>query len=463
MRLPRNGGLAAAYRWATDSLLWQSETNGTHVERVLAFDDVQGSLAYIDKRGAPGRLELRVRATEAATPAPLTSLASADGWAIFGLTTRHEVSRLTPSGAWTFHPDPAPDALIPVTDGSLVLASASGKRTRLARLRPPDARVLDTVSVPHAELVVSTEIGDRVYFLGDSGLAGVRVRDFSRTATVRLPDRAIDAVATPSGDRVYVALRGRKSVLVIDRYTESIEETIALAAAPTALRMDADGRYVLVRESAGDTVSVISVGTASVVARVSTTWRNDLPLTGPDGTLALVQGTDVLIVEAGTQQVRIRFPGGAADVWSLIRWNGFRPRAHGLDEPVSFAADSDSSGSARSADTSAVAIAPPGAAVDLTKVPVPEPAEPTAARDRRPVQGVKQIFTLSFATLLSEERADQMAKTIRLDGKPARVVPSSRDGTAMFRVVFGPFESREEADRAGRRSGLPYWVLEGAP
>jgi cell division septation protein DedD len=65
--------------------------------------------------------------------------------------------------------------------------------------------------------------------------------------------------------------------------------------------------------------------------------------------------------------------------------------------------------------------------------------------------------------MLSEDRANTLAAAIKVDGKPVRVVPSTREGTAVFRVVFGPFDSREEAERTGRRTGLPFWVYEGAP
>jgi cell division septation protein DedD len=70
---------------------------------------------------------------------------------------------------------------------------------------------------------------------------------------------------------------------------------------------------------------------------------------------------------------------------------------------------------------------------------------------------------LSFAALLSEDRANTMAAAIKVDGHPVRVVPGVREGTPIYRIVYGPFPTRDDADRAGRRSGLPYWVYEGAP
>jgi cell division protein FtsN len=33
----------------------------------------------------------------------------------------------------------------------------------------------------------------------------------------------------------------------------------------------------------------------------------------------------------------------------------------------------------------------------------------------------------------------------------------------IYRVVIGPFSTREEAERIARTSGKSYWVYEGAP
>ena len=50
-----------------------------------------------------------------------------------------------------------------------------------------------------------------------------------------------------------------------------------------------------------------------------------------------------------------------------------------------------------------------------------------------------------------------------MDGHPVRVVPGVSDRTPIYRVVYGPFDTKDDAERAGKRTGLPYWVYEGAP
>src|ERR1019366_8488835 len=59
------------------------------------------------------------------------------------------------------------------------------------------------------------------------------------------------------------------------------------------------------------------------------------------------QDNDVVIVDAESHRERTRFLAGATDMWTLIRWNGFRPRARGLDVPVSFGSDPDAPAAAR--------------------------------------------------------------------------------------------------------------------
>jgi cell division protein FtsN len=66
--------------------------------------------------------------------------------------------------------------------------------------------------------------------------------------------------------------------------------------------------------------------------------------------------------------------------------------------------------------------------------------------------------------LLSEQRARELASQIRVAGQSPRVIASPRDGATVYRVVMGPFPTREEADRAARESKQQsYWIYEGAP
>jgi hypothetical protein len=83
LRIPRSGGAVRAYRYPQlDSAIWTSATNAAAPGRVLAFDADAGSLAYVDKNGFPGRIDLRSGNVGAATRVKLTSVSSSDGWSI---------------------------------------------------------------------------------------------------------------------------------------------------------------------------------------------------------------------------------------------------------------------------------------------------------------------------------------------------------------------------------------------
>ena len=456
VRLPRSGGAARAYRWGRDSILWTSSQPVPAVDRLLAFDDEQGTLAFVDAKGVPGRLELRLGVATPDAPAGLTSLVSADGWAVFGITGRREVQRLTPSGNWLYGSALVPRILLPQPDGSLVLLNDIGDRSVLRRLHPPEARVTDTASVPQVAFAVNTALGDRIYFATDSGLASVRVRDLARMKTVSLAGPAVSAAPTPSGDRIFVAIAGESSIAVIDRYEERVVRTIAIGAATAALRMDPDGRYLLAERDGRDSAAVVSVAESRVVRVIATKWRADLPLVAPDGAVLTLDSTDAVHVDPATGKVRHRYVGGATDLWALIRWNGFRPRAKGLDVPVNFDADSTDTTRTALPDSAAGPVPAPRAAA--APAPAPAGGAPPSESPKKPA-----AWTLSFAAMLDEQRAKSLATTIRVDGKAVRLTKGDRDGVPIWRIVFGPFATRDEAERAGRRTGLPYWVYEDVP
>ena len=101
-----------------------------------------------------------------------------------------------------------------------------------------------------------------------------------------------------------------------------------------------------------------------------------------------------------------------------------------------------------------------GAIVPTVPAPAPDSAPPAAPV---PAPAIVSGYTLSFAALADEPRARALAAQINIDGERARVVASSVAGTPVYRVVMGPFRSREDAEKRGRAAGRDYWVYSGAP
>jgi cell division septation protein DedD len=65
--------------------------------------------------------------------------------------------------------------------------------------------------------------------------------------------------------------------------------------------------------------------------------------------------------------------------------------------------------------------------------------------------------------MLTEEKAQQLASTIKVGGNSAHIVTTNTAGSPIFRVVMGPFATRDEADRVGRAAKRQYWIYEGSP
>lgn len=473
LRLARGGGMVRAYAYPRlDSAIWSSPEAAPAPDRVLAFNDEAGQLVYVDSRGYPARLDLRSGALTVTRKPKLAGITSSDGASIYAITDSGAVTRITPTGRWTFKAPLRTRDVLPQSDGSILIVGEKNGQAVLWHLFPPDSRIIDTVEVPRAAKARRLQAGDRVVLVLDSAIAAVRARDLAPVPSAELKGRILEVAPTPSGDRLYVALAGSPQLHVIDRYREGESGIVELPGAVSALRMDPLGRYLLARPLKGDSVWVIALGTQRLIGSVPTSWRADLPVVAPDGKLALASGSDVKFVDAETLRPSATVRGGAKDFWHFILWDGFRPRNAALDAPVTFEVRDtvrDSAAvAARAADTlqpdlseiGRVPSGPPSTAQPPSSPP-PGSAQPTP-----PATEVKPRttgFVVSFATLLNEEGARIEASRVKVDGEQARVVSSIVGGRPVYRVVLGPYASRADAERIGKRAAHAYWVFEGMP
>jgi len=222
-----------------------------------------------------------------------------------------------------------------------------------------------------------------------------------------------------------------------------VQTAVVLAAPPGDLRMDPLGRYLIARFPKGDSAWIVNIGNNRLLGAVQTKWAADLPAITPDGALAALGDKDVSLLDPEKLTVKSTVAGGAKDFWYFFTWDGFRPRARGLDQPVTFPGDfNGDSLTASSTASSTIETSPHDTAA----------AAPAAAG-----------FVLSFATLLAEDKAQDMASRIIVGGRSAHVVAATAGGAPVYRVVMGPFSTREEADRVGRASRRDYWIYEGSP
>ena len=441
LRTPRSGGPPRVTSYPkADSTVWSATDPAPTPQNILAFDDESGSVAYEDQRGRPVLLELRLGTITMTSDKKLTGLASADGKSIYGIGEKGEVVRLTPTGDWTFKPPQPAKALFPQPDGALLVAIGTGANTRLLKLFPPGNRIEDSLPFPVATRTVRSQLGDRLYLAVDSGLVVLRTRTMDWAPPIHLPEPISVMVSTPSGDRVFALTQSRTQISVIDRFREAVTAQFELPGKADDLRVDPFGRYLLAKAADKDSVWVIAIGTERVIGGIRSAWRADLPFVGYDGSVAVASGNDVQIVDGETLQMKSRIAGGANDIWYPFLWDGFRPRSAALDEPVRF--DSVNIDTTRRDSLGLPIVDTAGAAVDST---------------------AERGFYVSFAAFLTQDRATDLAARIHVGGENAKIVTSSRDGSVIYRVVLGPFLTKDEAERAGKESGHSYWVYEGLP
>lgn len=454
IRVPRQGGLIEAFPFARlDSAIWKAGNRTPPVDRILAFDSENGVLAFVDGTGMPGWIDLRLGTVRRTPKTEYTTVASADGWSIFAATPKNAIVRLTPTGDWRLTLVRPIKRLLPSTEGTLLVLTDTDDATRLLRLRPPNDAIADSATLPPAGPATLAPVGDRAYLVSGKELFGIAPNELERREHYRFESAIVAIAPTPSGDRVFVATQGSTTLYLVDRYAAKMRPSVALPGGVSELRMDPLGRYLLARADEGDSAWIVSISAEELVGAISTEWREDLPAVAIDGTIATLSGKDLAFVEPRTNKAVRTAPGGAAHLWFFVRWNGFRPRARGIDEPVSF--------SYERGDTAAVldssAVRPPPATDTLTPpIPVEVPVTPEPPPRARG-------WIVSFAAVLSLERAREIAGTISVNGTRPRVVTGETAGTTVYRVVIGPYDSREAADRAGRSARHSYWIYEDVP
>ena len=461
LRFARAGGPVRAYAYPkVDSLVWTSRATLPAVGRVLGFDSDAGSVAALDTKGVPLRVDLRTGDLARETKAKLSYVASQDGNAIYGVAVDGTIRRLTPEGEWRFKPPASPRELFPQADGGLLVVADARNGTTVWRMHPPQESLVDTARLPLAQRAIGTPLGDRLYFTVDTGLIGVRARDLAPVPSVRVPQRIRSAVTTPSGDRIYLLTAGSADLIVVDRYAEEIAARITLPDTSRELRMDPTGRFVLARAAKNDSAWVVAVATDTLVGRVATGWREDLPLVTPDGAVALLRGNDVVLVDSDSLEAIRRVVGGGRDLWYFIEWNGFRPRSASLDEPVQFEGmDTTPPDSGDTLDPFAVTPSPDSLTPprDTTTPPRRDTSPPP------PPPVTSPGFTVQFAALRAEQAAIAAAAEIEAEGQRAHVVRTTQGGLDIWRVVLGPYPTRERAEQIARSTGRSYWIYEGRP
>ncbi len=177
--------------------------------------------------------------------------------------------------------------------------------------QPPAMRVL-----PITGDVAATRWGDLVAVASDSGILLVDPLARREPAFVPLADHPRTVAFSPSGHRAYVTRRTGAGLAVVDRYERAEVDGVALPTPAATVRLDPFGRWLLARPSIGDSVWIVDLPIKTMVGSVATSWDSDLPAIGPDGTLLVGQGNDVVAYRADTLVKETgRVAAANADLW----------------------------------------------------------------------------------------------------------------------------------------------------
>jgi len=422
LRLARKGGDIRAYRLPSLSEIPNAlrgrlpaiaRAVGLDPESALLFVETdKGDLLSLDLE--TGRVDSIASGVLLATLGPDETLFAVDGKHRV-ITIARRVKVVWPQPLAT-----APRELFGAADQRLVaVMPADPARPTTLRLmtvaadQPPAVRPM-----PLAGDVASTRWGDLVAVASDSGVLLIDPLARREPAFIALADHPRALAFSPSGHRVYVGRRTGAGLAVLDRYEREEIDGIALPTPASTVRVDVYGRWLLARPSIGDSVWVVDLPIKSLVGSVASTWNADLPTITPDGALVVGQDDDVVAYRPDSLKEVGRVKGGSADVWIFATWlprGGYR---------------------------GAFADVQPGAAT----------AGPVDSAAGGPLY-------VQVSTSQNEAWSSEMAQQLSRAGLAARVL-SPKGPDDGYRVVLGPYPTRDQAEAIGRKLGRPFWIYQ---
>jgi hypothetical protein len=294
-----------------------------------------------------------------------------------------------------------------------------GVRDRLlAVLGPDSARSLVVAAsgqppvrqpLPDGRIAVSAW-GDEVLVAGDSGVTVLDPTEPDARRFVPVESGAAFAIPSASAHRFYVG-RNDGTLAAFDRYTRERTGALSLPAAPREAREDRWGRYLLVRADSGTGIWVVDVVDWTLAGSLASSWDDELPTVGPDGTVIVRVGTRIEAWQPGAAEAAGHVTERKGDRWIVVAWTPKQPTLQtqaSADQP---------------------AAAPPG-----------------------------QLIYVQVSSTSNPDWASDLVENLRRAGMAAEVLPPDVPGDP-YRVVLGPYATREQAEATGRQLKLPYWIF----
>lgn len=417
LRLPARGGEAIAYRTSDLSPIGWSVAKVPPIRQYVGADLDQGLVYALDSTRTLVAIDLKARRPRVLRKGVRAATLGPDG-TLFAVDTSGRVTEVRGRRPLTLTDD------LPAAATSLV-GTASGRLLVLPTARRRDLTVYQPEGPPESFVLpagraTATMAGDLVAVAADSAVVLADPTGARKPDVIDVSDHARAVMFSPSGHRLYVG-RDEGDILTIDRYSSRERDGIDVSGGVADLRGDLYGLWMLVRSRRGDSVSVVDLTARSVVARTTSSWDDDLPLIAPPSLLLVRRGRDVvgLDLERDGLKPRGQVARAADDIWVPLAWA-------------------------------------PASAQEIPAAPAEDSL--TVPADSSVTTGAS--FFLQVSSSRNPAWARELAEKIAAAGVKASVVePANADD--VYRVVVGPFATREQADSASRSLGMPSFVISG--
>ena len=411
IRLPAKGGTPQLYRLprltAVDGVL---KGKLPAVDRVVGLDPESEFLFVTTAKRELLALDLGSGRVDTVAVAVAQAALGPDGTLYAVDTLRHVISLSRRTRfAWPQALTALPRDLFGATDEHLVGVIPQDRLLIAAADQPPTVR-----PIAAGGDVAASRWGDLVAVASDSGVTFYDPLGRRDPSFVKLADPPRALAFSPSGHRVYVARRNVPGLAVLDRYERKELDGVALPGPVAALRLDPLGRWLLARPAVGDSAWIVDLPIKRHTGIVPTEWARDLPAISPDGMLIYRHGKDVISARPDSLSEIGKVTNAAADLWVLTTW---LPR--GVPASTVTAAASDSSGAS----------------------------------------GAEGPLYVQVSTSQNPDWSGHLADDLNRAGLNARVLPPQHPDDG-YRVVLGPYATREQAEVTGRRLGRPFWIYQ---
>jgi cell division septation protein DedD len=452
-RLPDHGGTLSIYMLpGLDTTSWGGASRLGGARAAVGADLPGRRLLFVDSTGSISSFDLVSLRQKTIAPRHSITTIAADG-SLMAVDSAGDVIESHPYETPLWHTGvgrgvthvfaaPGPELLV-------IRHTQAGDSLEIAS---KETGVSQSARVPDAVDVVASVDGDAVAFATDSGIVVDESSELTHPWFVKLEGHPRALTFTPSGHRLYVALKDKNELAVIDRFSRKQRGSVSLPGPATALRADPWGRAIMARGEGTQDIDIWVIGIArdALAGTLHGTWSSDLPAATEGGVILSREGTSVVARDIHTLDSVAAVEGGARDLWFAGRWvptsatAGVRAAAALGDTTHVQNQRSTVNGQRPTADTTQR-----GSPSTASR----EPPTPKPAAQQAPT------FWIQLTSTTSEAQARSLVA--ELHSAAAQVLtPKTEDDT--WRVVVGPFWTRDAADSAGRSIGKPYWVLDRA-